>query len=560
MTRVLRLVAVVIALAAIVDPVFAVRGRTPLVVDLALPPAGEPTFAEASALRAAALTSLRDSVKAVSGESPHIVIALGDTKLARTPDVPVFVVPVASAARVDAVSAPAVSAWSGQQPVVSASFRARGMSGRTTTFKLAVSGGTTLGSVQHRWKADDETFTPSFTFAPAAPGMTILRVTANSDGVSDSAADIVVTTSARRARVLVFEPRPSWAVGFVRQALERDPLFDVGAIARTSRGIVTRTAGAPESVSSMDPDTVDGIVVGGLEALTRDEIDGLTAFAAQRGGSVLMVPDAGVPQNVRQAFDLPELQVVLLERPIELQQGNLTLKASEVLRPSRPQRSADAITVLPRQNGQVWLSLALDAWRYRADSSAASFGNFWRAVAAEAAMASVPPLSVRLEPSIARPGDEVTLTAVLRSATPSGRFPTARASLIGTDGALQPLRFWPGTTATEYVARFAAPAPGRYNVRVDLDGLPRHDTMLAVNANAARPATDRSAELAFLARVTGGEVFSAGDIAGLTGAVRALPSATESRRVRPTRTPWWMLAFAGCLCAEWAIRRRRGQR
>ena len=559
MTLVLRLVAVVIALAAIVDPVFAVRGHAPLSVDLALPFAGEPTFAEASALGDAALTALGDSAKAGSGESPHIVIALGDSKVARTPDVPVFVMPLSSAPRVHAVSAPAVSAWSGQQPVVSAAFRARGMSGRTTSFKLAVSDGATLGSVQHQWKADDETFAPSFTFAPAAPGMTVLRVTASGDGAPDSAADIVVTTSARRARVLVFEPRPSWSVGFVRQAIELDPLFDVRAIARTSRGIVTRTAGAPESLSSLDPDSVDVVVVGGLDALTRDEIDVLTAFATRRGGSVVLMPDARVPENVRQAFDLPELQEVLLERPIELQQGNLTLKASEVLRTKPSQRSSDALAVLSRQNGQVILSLALDAWRYRADA-AASFGNFWRAVAAEAAMVSVPPLAVRLEPSIARPGDEVTLTASLRSVPPSGRLPLARASLIGTDGALQPLRLWPGTTATEYVARFCAPAPGRYHVQVDLDGLPRYDALLAVDADAARPATDRSAELGLLARVTGGEVLAAGDTAGLTRAVRALPSATESHNVRPTRSPWWMLTFAGCLCAEWAIRRRRGQR
>lgn len=559
MTRVLRLVAVVIALAAIVDPVFAVRRHAPLAVDLALPLAGEPTFAEAAALGDAALTTLGGRVNAGSGESPHVVIALGDAKLAPTPDVPVFVMPLASAPRVHAVSAPAVFAWSGQQPVVSASFRARGMSGRTTTFKLTVSDGATLGTVQHQWKADDETFAPSFTFASAAPGMAILRVTANTDGTPDSAADIVVTTSTRRARVLVFEPRPSWAVGFVRQAIELDPLFDVRAIARTSRGIVTRTAGAPESLSSMDLDSVDVVVVGGLDALTRDEIDVLTAFAARRGGSVVLVPDARVPENVRRAFELPELREVLLERPIELQQGNVTLKASEVLRTSPTQRPSDALTVLPRQNGQVMLSLALDAWRYRADA-AASFGSFWRAVAAEAAVVSVPPLAVRLEPPIARPGDEVTLTASLRSVPPSDRLPLARASLIGTDGALQALRLWPGTTATEYVARFRAPAPGRYNVQVDLNGLPRYDTLLAVDADAARPATDRSAELALLARVTGGKVFSAADTAGLTRAVHALPSATQSRNVQPTRSPWWMLAFTGCLCAEWAIRRKRGQR
>ena len=155
---------------------------------------------------------------------------------------------------------------------------------------------------------------------------------------------------------------------------------------------------------------------------------------------------------------------------------------------------------------------------------------------------------------------DVTVTATLRSVEPPQQLPAARAALIEANGTVQPLRFWPGTTATEYVARFAAPAAGRYNVRVDLEGLPRHDTMLVVTPDGARPATDRAGELELLASMTGGQVFAGGDIARVTRALRALPAASESRAVHPTRSPWWMLAFTACLCAEWAIRRKRGQR
>lgn len=559
MTRVLRLAALVIAVAAIVDPVFAVKRRTPLPVDVVLPPSGEPTFGDASALRDALFSALGDTIKTGSGEAPQAVIAVGDATFARVPDVPVFVVPIGSAPRVQAVSAPAVSTWWGQQPVVSATFRATGMNGRSTTFKLAVAEGVTLAATRHVWKADAETLVASFAFAPAARGVTTLRVTADSQAAPDSFVDIMVTTSDRRARVLVFEPRPSWAVGFVRQALEADSLFDVRAIARTSRGILTRTAGAPKSLSTLDPDSVDAVLVGGLEALSPGDMDVLRRFAEQRGGSVVLVPDARVPETVRRAFGLGDLTEALLERPVELRQGELRVKASEVLRPPGSQEPTDALMVAPRGQGQLLVSLALDAWRYRADG-AASYDAFWRAVAADAAMASVPPLSIRVEPSLVRPGDVVTLTATLRNRAPAVELPTARAMLIGIDGVAVPLRFWPGTTATEYVARFAAPAVGRYDVRVDLDGLPRHDTVLEVDADAARPAVDRAGELALLASMTGGQVFAGGDIANVTHGVRALPAATEPRRVRPTRSPWWMVGFVGCLCVEWAIRRKQGQR
>ena len=559
MTRALRLAAVLIAVAAVVDPVFAVRRQTPLPVELVLPPASEPTFADASGLRAAVLATLSDMIKVGSGETPHAVIALGDAKFTQVPDVPVFVVSTGSTPRVRAVSAPAVSAWWGQQPMVSATFRATGMKGRTTAFKLAVSEGATLVTVRHVWKTEDETFVASFAFAPSAPGVANLRVTADSDIAADSSTDIVVTTVDRRARVLVFEPRPSWAAGFVRQAIETDPLFDVRAIARTSRGILTRTAGAPESVFSLDPDSVDVVLVGGLDALTFGEIDVLRRFAERRGGTVVLVPDARLPESVRHAFGLGDLHEALLERPIELRQGNLKVKASEVLRPTRADASTDAFVVTPRGQGHVLVSLALDAWRYRADTTA-SFNDFWRAVGAEAAMASVPAVSIRLEPTLVRPGDDVTVTATLRSVEPPQQLPAARAALIEANGTVQPLRFWPGTTATEYVARFAAPAAGRYNVRVDLEGLPRHDTMLVVTPDGARPATDRAGELELLASMTGGQVFAGGDIARVTRALRALPAASESRAVHPTRSPWWMLAFTACLCAEWAIRRKRGQR
>ena len=177
-------------------------------------------------------------------------------------------------------------------------------------------------------------------------------------------------------------------------------------------------------------------------------------------------------------------------------------------------------------------------------------------------MAAPAVATVALEPAVARPGDEVGVTVHVRVPTEdaggSVRVPGAHGALVGSNGEMQPLRLWPGTTAGEYVGRLAAPAPGRYDIRVDLEGLPRQDAVLVVNADAARPAGNRDAQLAFLAEATGGTVLAADEIPRLLDTLRTLPSAEESRQVRPTRSAWWMLGFAALLSGEWAMRRRQG--
>ena len=179
-------------------------------------------------------------------------------------------------------------------------------------------------------------------------------------------------------------------------------------------------------------------------------------------------------------------------------------------------------------------------------------------------MAAPAVATVALEPPVARPGDEVAITVHVRVPAEDGggsvSVPSARGTVVGSNGETQPFRLWPGTTAGEYVGRLVASAPGRYDIRVDLEGLSRQDAILLVNADAARPARNRDAQLAFLAEATGGAVLAAdtAEIPRLLDTLRALPSAEESRQVRPTRSAWWMLGFAVLLSGEWAMRRRQG--
>ena len=561
MMRVLRIAAILMAIAAVVDPVFAGRRQAPVALDIHLPRSGDPNLGAASRMRDELLGALGNGVRVNGSEPALAVIAIGNATLDRVPRVPVFWLRSPAETGLTAVAAPPVSALWGQQPRVTASFRAQGVRDRTTTFRLVGPAGAALGSVQHRWTKDTETFESSFAYAPASPGLAILRITAETDGMAPASVDVPVRTTDRRVRVLVFEPRPSWASGFARQAIESDPLFDVRALARTSRGVTAHTPGAPASLTAFALDDADAILVGGLDALTEQDLAVLRRFAEVRGGSVVLIPDARLPENVRAAFDLPVLSESLVERPAELRQGETRVLATELLRVPGREAAAprDALFATPRGRGSVLVSLALDAWRHRAEPG--GFTKFWRAVTAESAMAAPAVTTVALEPAVARPGDEVGITVHVRvpaeDASGSVSVPSARGTLVGSNGEMQPLRLWPGTTAGEYVGRLVASAPGRYDIRVDLEGLPRQDAVLVVTDDAARPARNRDAQLAFLAEATGGAVLAADEMPRLLDTLRALPSAEESRQVRPTRSAWWMLGFAALLSAEWAMRRRQ---
>ena len=558
----LRIAALLMAVAAVVDPAFASRRRAPLPIEVAMPLPAAPDFREASRIRDALLSALADAVEVDSGEPARAVIAVGHAAVAESVSAPVFGVMLPDVPRLVATSAPPVRALRGQQPIVAATFRGQRMKGQTTTFTMRGPGGASLASLEHRWSEDDETFDARFPFTLSAAGVSVVRISADTPKFPAAHADVAVSIEDRAARVFVYEPRPSWAAAFARQAIESDPMFAVRALTRTSRGIVTRTAGAPGSLAALEPDSADALLVGGLDALGEQDLIAMRRFAEERGGTVLLAPDSCLPEHVRRALALPALEESLLERPAELRQGTLSVKATELLRvKGTPQR--DVVIAMSRGRGQVMLSAALDAWRFRGDAGGA-FTQFWRAVAAEGAMAAVPAAAVHLDPAIVRPGQDVTLKVRVRTLTAGAagelRLPKGTASIIAADGAEQPLRVWPGDVADEYLARFEAPATGRYHLRVTLEGLPVHDHVLIVDADAALPVNDRAAEIAFLAQSSGGSVIPSDQLSRLRDALQGLGPAEEAQVMHPTRSPWWMLSFAALLCGEWAMRRKRGLR
>lgn len=574
MTRLLRAIGIAIAVAAVVDPVIVRRPAVPLPIGVLMPARSDPDYPRAEALKEE-LASALDRVAVLDGpDERRALVAFGRALLPAAADKPVFSVPleVSPSVAISAVHAPAVIP--GQAAPVVARLRGIGVKGRTTAIALERRG-VAVAKIAHEWKSDDETFAARFGFVPAGAGIHRLRVTASTAGVAEPvAADLGVVARDRRLRVLVYDPRPTWPLVFVRRSLEGDPLFDVSSTVRTSSRIATTSADAPATLAGLQAERFDAVLAGAPEGLTDREMRALELFVSRRGGALILLPDRRVPDPVRRRLGLPPLGEALLERPITTLPPAPLLRASELLlTPSRGRGFAALATVrhgdqtravvaeVLTGDGRIILSGALDAWRYRADSEV-SFDMFWRSLIADAAAAAPPRLNVAIEPDLARPGDDVVVSVVLRATELSAgsggvAVPAIAGRLVSSDGRAETIRLWPGVTPGSFTARMKAPRPGQYSVSVTAGGAAADAPLLvAEDVVHALPPTSRAA--AFAAAVSGGEVLAG--VPQLAARIRALDTAHAERRTHPMRSAWWILPFAGALCAEWALRRRSGLR
>ena len=86
--------------------------------------------------------------------------------------------------------------------------------------------------------------------------------------------------------------------------------------------------------------------------------------------------------------------------------------------------------------------------------------------------------------------------------------------------------------------------------------------MALISADRARtPARGTTAErdrLQLISNATGGISATADDLSALIEHLRGLGRVTRGETVHPSRSLWFVLAFVGLVCAEWALRRRRG--
>jgi hypothetical protein len=424
----------------------------------------------------------------------------------------------------------------------------------------------------HTWRSSTERWRAPFDVTPLDPEPWRLHIEVSAAAgerlVADNSADAVVMPSGP-LRVLVYEPRPSWTGTFVRRAIERDARFDVAGLANPSRGIaVTEGEFPPLRASALVDARV--VIVGGLDRLAPQDAGALTSFMRDRGGVVLLLPDSrSDAQAASSLLPVAAGAEILLEKPARLsvEAPLAPLDASELLTFARGAvtrvlaatgSQVPVVTAAPVGVGQIVVSGALDAWRFRANSDA-GFDRFWPALVAGLA-ASVPPaVDVAVVPAIVAPGGNARIQVRVNRAA-AGLAANSELRVAATVGG-DTVRLWPDATPDTFHGSLVAPAaPGNGRVVVTATN-GATGTARYVVAPHARAATTADPPLSLLAESHGGSHFSASDVNGLMGKLRQdVPTATIRAERRPMRSLWWFAPFAVCLGGEWWLRRRRGLR
>lgn len=431
-------------------------------------------------------------------------------------------------------------------------------------------GAAVVGSKTHQW-GNAQTATIEVPWWPIDAGARTLRIEAvpmhGELTTIDNAIDVGVAVMAGQSPVLVFDARPSWHSTFVRRALEDDPRFAVEYHARVAPALTAGTANG-----TLDARTLEGtqvVVVGGSDALTASEVALLERYVTRRGGSLILLPEQRPAGPIARLFGEG-----WTERLTPAPQPIGPLRASEILRTDRAPLAAvvlgrsgapalsevegsASIVAVPKGNGRVIISGAMDAWRYRhLDES--GFDRFWRSLTAEASVAGEA-LRLDLASALAARGERVSFTLRYRTLEDLSAV-EARVSVRCDTAAPEPVRVWPAGALGEFAGEIPVGTVGQ----CQLEATVGNRSAVAFIAIADRPARGLEATLAKLERASrelGGVVAEAGAESEIARALGDR-SAESSQIVfaHPMRSSWWIVPFAGCLSLEWWLRRRRGLR
>jgi hypothetical protein len=577
MTRLLRAVAVLIAIAGIIDPVFATSERRSVRVDVLAAPSFE-------SMSRRVIRDLGSDLLVNTGEAPDAVVIVGSTTESQPlpRGVPVSVVtplpPHAPNVRLVSVTAPD-PVVTGQNATVEAGFDAVGMIGESSTIELR-QGGVRLASVEHRWTRERERFTAALQYVPSGPGLARISVLARplhpEASGDDNAADVAVLTAQRTLHVAVYEPRPSWRAAFIRRAIESDPLFALSTLVSPSRGHTITAGPRLGHLSSATLAPFDAVVVGAPEELTAADIAALRAFCELRGGAVILIPDRQPSGPYTSLVSSSGFDEAVLDKPVGLvDQRAIGISASEFALPRTSGTGAVAMGSLPRDpaqpaivsitcgRGRLVFSGALDDWRFRAAGDDDAFARFWTGIIANLAAAAPRRLEISVQPALAAPGERLTVRVALAptafAVTPDGEGAAVSASLIAGDGTAHFVRVWPAAEPGIFEGEVVAPGAGSYDARVSVAGA-QADTPVVVATGVRHPPAYDDESLSLIASSTGGVIVDAAEVAGLRQHLLGLSTPNEPRTIRPMRTGWWSVPFALALCSEWALRRRHGDR
>ena len=557
---VLRSAAVAIAVVAIFDPVIMLdaASRAPIVLVPAARDASK-VVAELRQLRASDEIVERPLVGGrvpCQVEERCLVAADGSTE-ARLPDdlvQPLLVTmsePVPPNVAVRSVVMPSRQhvATAG---VASVELGGAAMAGRRSELRLA-DGEAVIGSAVHTWTSDGRV-SVEVPWWPLGPGTRTIRVmVAPFDGESasfDNAIEIGVQVTTERARVLVFDARPSWQSTFVRRALEDDPRFHVDHRARLAPAISAGTAEGRLDAATLDH--TDTLVLSGLDALTSADVDHIERFV-RAGGSAVLLPDRAPSGPVTRLL-IGDWRERLNAEPSAvgpLGAGEL-LTATAVPPTSTVLASAGempTIVATPLAEGLVVVVGAMDAWRHRDAGNA--FDRFWRSLVFEAASARNP-LRITFEEHVVAAGSRLPFTV-------SGVV-ASEVSAVGrcADGVAQAIRLWPAGTRQVFRGELATGERGACAVEIAAGDRGAVAGVAVVDRpmRAAGPLLER---LEGDVRNRGGLVASAVDLSPIATALEAgHPRHADRRPFYPMRSSWWSVPFAALLSIEWWLRRRAG--
>ena len=565
----LRAAAILIAIAALIDPVWTTSRPVPrelIAVRLASTDVGDAVRSLAGGLPGWKVVT-REAVGGripCAPEEPCVVIADGsmDADLPRDLGQPLSLVALGAAAEPN-VSLRSVLASTGHASTAGTARVEVTRVGAVPRTTLEVRDGAALvGTATVEWESRSAA-TVDVPWWPTAAGARHLRIEAVPvDGESsaiDNAIDVGVAVISERAPVLVFDTRPSWGSTFVRRALEDDPRFAVSHRARLAPALSAGTAGGALDSRSLDAASV--AMIGGPDALSAADVVLLEQFVRVRGGTLVLLPERRENGEASRLFGAswtehlsatPESVGPLYATEI-LRSADASM-ASTVLATSGP---AASIVVTPAGLGRIVVSGAMDAWRYR-DRDAGAFDRFWQSLAAEGAAAGAG-LQLRFERPLEARGSRARFTLRDRRMHSTDAAEAGAVVRCGS-GAAKVVRLWPSGTIAEFTGEIPLSESGQCTVEATMG-----DSHVSASvAVADQPRRGVEATIASLSgRITdaGGNVASVADVSSVARAIAALPQAMSPVvTVYPMRAWWWLLPFAGCLSAEWWLRRRGGLR
>lgn len=370
-------------------------------------------------------------------------------------------------------------------------------------------------------------------------------------------------------RVAVLEARPTWSARFARLALQDVDGVRLTTDVRLAPGVAVRTtsAGDGDASTAGGDDEAQVRIVGGLDALTSEDVAALERAVRDRGRAVVLLADeVPAPGPWRRLWPDPTGS---LRQSVSLATGRIGGHAWKMrewldLPPSTavtPLASLDAgstpfVAGRGLGAGRVVLVAALDAWRWRAEDDAA-YAAGWRALVQR--LAADVPEPVESTVWVTGHGRQRWLhVAVAVRADVVARDPAVAAVVTGDDDCPVPLQrvasgTWRGavrapeaagveitTTATA-----AAEVVGRAQDVVDLGPFRRPAAWLDVTRHQVW---------------RGGVAAPRGQWSDALTQVRTRLAGVEGARWYMTRTWGFAALVLALLGTEWILRRLNGAR